>query len=302
MALNVENKRVRFGDCVAQDVNARFMRKEQYDTLVANIREDGRLTSVPLLYQPTEADPLEIVSGHHRIQAGTEVFGPEAEFDAMIVRDEQSKQQIIARQISHNSITGEDDLATLKQLYDQLDDVDWRAYSGLDDKTLELMEAVDVSSLSEANLDFQMIQIAFLPHELDQAKDAFEEAKKLAAAEERWLAGYAQYEPTLAALESARGSYSIGNVATALGIVLDVFEAHLDDLQDGWYDKESATVSATGKWVPLESFLGTRAMPAEAAAMVVQALQKARKAGEIGDGAKPWQLLELLAADYLAGP
>jgi hypothetical protein len=300
MPLNTEIRSVRFGDCKRQDVNARFMRKEQYDTLVRNIRDDGRLTSVPLLYQPSPDHPLEIISGHHRIEAGTEAFGPDALFEAMVVLDAQSKQEIIARQISHNAIAGEDDLATLKQLYDQLEDVDWRTYSGLDDKTLELMEAVDLSSLAEANLDFTTVQISFLPHELEQAERAFEEARKMLTAQARWVAALKQYEPMLMALESARGAYSVGNIATALGIILDVFEAHIGDIREGWYD-EREKVARTTKWIPVETLLGSRTIPADAGAIIAQAMDKAKRDADLDEDPPAWRLVELLAADYLAG-
>lgn len=300
MPLNVEIRRVRLADGRPQDVNARFMRKEQYDRLVANIRRDGCLTSVPLWYQPDPDQRPEIISGHHRTMAALEALGEDAEADVMFVLDEQSLSEVRARQMSHNSIAGEDDIATLKQMFDEIDDVDWRAYSGLDDKTMELMEEVDLSSLAEANLDFQTVQIAFLPHELEAAQTSFDEARKLQPAEQRWIAALEQYEPTLRALESARASYSIGNVATALGIILEVFERHIGDLRDGWYDETDGSVKHT-KWIPTESLLGTRAMPAEASAIVAQALDKARRDADLGKDTAPWQALELLAADYLAG-
>ena len=40
-------------------------------------------------------------------------------------------------------------------------------------------------------------------------------------------------------------------------------------------------------------------MPAEAAEVVRQALRKATENGDVGDG--KWRLVEMLAADYLAG-
>lgn len=296
--LNTEIRRVRFRDCVRQEVNARFMRKEQYDTLVANIRRDGRLTSVPLLYQPDPDHPLEIISGHHRVEAGMEALGPDTEFDAMVVLDAQSKQEIIARQISHNAIAGEDDPATLKQLYEQLDDVDWRAYSGLDDKALALLEQVDLSSLAEANLDFSTVQIMFLPHELEQAERAFDDARKMSTAQARWLAALEQYEPMLQAIETSRAAYSVGNIATALGIILDVFDAHVGDLLPGWYEEATGEAKTT-KWVPLETLLGSRMIPADAGAIIAQAFAKVRKDAELDQDQPPWRALELLAADYL---
>ena len=38
------------------DVNARFMRKETFDRLVANVRRDGALTSTPLVWDDAATD------------------------------------------------------------------------------------------------------------------------------------------------------------------------------------------------------------------------------------------------------
>jgi len=299
MPLNVEIRRIPLRSLRRQEVNARFMRKEQYDRLVRNIADDGCLTSVPLAYQPDPSVDPELISGHHRTQAALEALGADVEADVMVVLDEQSLSEIRARQISHNAINGEDDLATLKQMYEEIDDVDWRAYSGVDDKTLELMEQVDLSSLAEANLEFQTVQIMFLPHEKEEAEQAFDDARKLVTAEARWLAALEQHEPVLAALELARNSYSVGNIATALGVILEVFNRHLTDLQDGWYNEDGTAKHQ--KWVPFETITGSRNVPAEAGAIIVQAMRKAAADADLGENEAPWRALELIAADYLGG-
>lgn len=45
-------------------------------------------------------------------------------------------------------------------MYDELEKVEWRQYTGLDDKTLDLLEKVDVASLGEANLEFASAELA----------------------------------------------------------------------------------------------------------------------------------------------
>ncbi|WP_282702692.1 hypothetical protein [Streptomyces sp. CC219B] len=59
--------------------------------------------------------------------------------------------------MKHRAIPGEDDPATLKTLYEELEGVSMRLYSGLDDKTLDLLDEVSVPSLAEANLDFATV-------------------------------------------------------------------------------------------------------------------------------------------------
>ncbi|MEV4705439.1 ParB N-terminal domain-containing protein [Actinoplanes sp. NPDC049316] len=282
------------------EVNARFMRKETFDRLVANVRRDGGLTSVPLVWDDTAGGRRVVLSGNHRVMAAIEA-GVEA-IDIMVVDQPLSRARQVALQLSHNAIEGEDDPATLKHLYDELDDVDWRAYSGLDDKQLGLLADLDLEGLSEANLDFASVQLVFLPQELDAARAAFDEARGLTQADARWLAAYGDYEATLDALATAHGAHNVGNVATALGIILAVFERHLGELRDGvWYDPEAGEPLVNARQlVPIETVLETRSMPADAAAVFARAVDTAVRRGDV-PAEQRWRALELFAADYLAG-
>ena len=282
------------------EVNARYMRKETFDRLVDNVRRDGALTSTPLVWNDEVGERMVVLSGNHRIMAAREVGL--AEVDVIVVDQPLSRARQIALQLSHNAIEGEDDPATLKQLYEDLDDVDWRAYSGLDDKSLDLLPQVDLEGLSEANLDFATVQLVFLPHELDAARASLDEARKLVQADARWLAGYTDYEPTLDALATTHSAHNVGNVATALGLILAVFERHLDELRDGvWYDPESGEpIGNARQLVPIETILNGRTMPADAAAVVAQAVDRMVRTGDVPADQR-WRALELMAADYLAG-
>ncbi|OJF13312.1 ParB N-terminal domain-containing protein [Couchioplanes caeruleus] len=282
------------------EVNARFMRKETFDRLVANVRRDGGLTSVPLVWDDTAGGRRVVLSGNHRVMAAIEA-GVEA-VDVMVVDQPLSRARQVALQLSHNAIEGEDDPATLKHLYDELDDVDWRGYSGLDDKQLGLLADLDMEGLSEANLDFASVQMVFLPQELDAARAALDEARGLTQADARWLAAYRDYELTLDALATAHGAHNVGNVATALGIILAVFERHLGELRDGvWYDPDSGEPLVNARQlVPIETVLETRSMPADAAAVFARAVDTAVRRGDV-PAEQRWRALELFAAEYLAG-
>ena len=278
-------------------VNARFMTKEEYDRLVENVRADGCLTSVPLIYGAGEyAEERELVlSGNHRCDAAVDagVF----EIDCLLIDDPQEKDQLLARQISHNSIAGKDDPATLKQLYDEIEDVDWRAYSGLDDEQLQLLAEVSPEGLSEANLDFATVSLVFLPAELDAAREAFEQARL--GQNSSWLAARADYEQTLDTLASTHAAHKVGNVATALHAILTIVENHLEDLQAGYQSPEGEPLHQ-GR-VGLETVFGDRTLPAPAAVTLNKAIAAAVGRGEIEQG-EGWRLLDRLCGEYLSGP
>ncbi|GGU50400.1 ParB/Srx family N-terminal domain-containing protein [Streptomyces lavendofoliae] len=282
-------------DLTLLDINARFMTHEQYTRLVTNVRADGALTSTPLVWHDLTSGRRIVLSGNHRTKAAIDAGLPRIgwlEIDQPLTRQRQ-----IALQLAHNAITGQDDPATLRELFDELQNLTARHYSGLDDKTLRLLDTVSVESLTEADLDYTSIQVLFLPPERTAAEKALMAATAIAAADARWLAGTAQYEPLLDALQTATSAYNVRNTATALALVLAVFEAHLEDLREGWYDSQTHEARHHGS-VPIESLLGTRTMPAPIAAVVARALDKAESTGDIAPG-ENWRVLERWAASYL---
>ncbi|MGW2886448.1 ParB N-terminal domain-containing protein [Streptomyces griseoruber] len=279
------------------DINARFMRHEQFQRLVANIRADGALTSTPLVWNDSASGRQIVLSGNHRTKAAIEA-GLERIW-WMEITEPLPRQRQIALQLAHNAIVGEDDPATLKALYEELEDVSMRLYSGLDDKTLDLLDEVSVPSLAEANLDFATVQIVFLPDEKAAAEQAFEAARKAASADARWLARIEQYDSVLDTLDTVKGAHNIGNIAAVFAIILALVERHLGELADGWYDPDEQTATRKGT-APIETVLATRTMPADVAAVVRRAIDRMERDGDIEAGQR-WRALELWAADYLAG-
>lgn len=279
------------------DVNARFMRHETFQALVENIRRDGHLTQLPFVWLDPETGVRTVLSGNHRVQAAIEAGLTEIDWQES--DDLPEEQQRIALQLSHNSISGEDDPTLLKSLYDSLENTDWRLYSGLDDKTLDMLAQVEVGSLSEANLDFTSVMLMFLPDEYERAAAAFDAAKKMTSSDQRWLAPLPVYEQVLDSLATAHGALKVGNVATALMAILTVFEAHLEDLRSEWLDPLTFEPKHTGA-VPIETLFGDRTIPADAGAIVAQALEAMVSRQDV-DPKRKWQALERWAADYLAG-
>jgi hypothetical protein len=274
--------------------NARYMRHEQFARLVDNVRKDGRLTSVPFAVREPDGRYL-VLSGNHRTRAAIDAGLKEIE--VMVTDDELSHDQRIGIQLSHNSIAGDDDLGVLKSIYESVENVDWRQYSGLDDKTLELLAEIDTSSINEANLDYQSLSILFFPSEVERVKAVLEEALALASgASEKWVARYDDHARMLKALSLIGESSGVSNVATSIGLLLDVFEDNVNQLSSAWWD-EKADEAKHNNWVPVETVTGANA-PATSLGVVKKALEKAIGRGEADT---PWQALEVLAAEYLAG-
>lgn len=94
---------------------------------------------------------------------------------------------------------------------------------------------------------------------------------------------------------TSRVAYKIGNSATALGVILAVFERHLGDLADGWYEPAIGK-AVRGGTAPLETVFGVREIPVETAAAVRAAIDRLVKDGSVPE-AEPWRALDVLAGN-----
>ncbi|MBH8599084.1 MULTISPECIES: ParB/RepB/Spo0J family partition protein [unclassified Thermoactinomyces] len=287
-------KIISIDECELLEKNARYMKNETFQNLVNNIKRDGGLSSVPFCYL-TEEGKYRVLSGNHRVQAAkaagfTEIL-------IMYTDKPMTKDEQIAVQLAHNSLVGEDDPVILQELYNEIEDLTLKYYSGLDDKVLQQLEKVQVSGLTEAQLDYLSLSFVFLPEEAERLVEVFERVKNELASD-AILARHAEYSRLLDAVAKTQGAYNIHNGATALMLILDVFERHQADLKAGWLDEDGGVIHKS--FVPISSILGTDMIPAPVAVILHQAVEKMMSTGEITNKNK-WQVLEYLSADYLSG-
>ncbi|USK77850.1 hypothetical protein [Peribacillus frigoritolerans] len=203
----------------------------------------------------------------------------------------------MAIQLSHNSISGEDDPIILQQLYDEIDDLSLKYYAGLDDKMLEQLDKIQVDGISEAQLDFLSVSFLFLPNEAEHMLNVIERAKEEMTSK-TILARYSEYDRLLDAQEKTQTSFDVHNGATSLMVILDIFERHQEDLQSGFLDEEDNALHK--KTVPLSSVFGTDYIPAESLAVIKKAVDKMLSSGDI-EKTKKWEALEYWAVNHLSG-
>ena len=273
-------------------LNARYMRHEEYQRLVANIKRDGQLTSAPFACK--DGDKYLVLSGNHRTQAA--IAAGLKSIPCIVTDDELSEDQKTSIQLSHNSLVGKDDPYILKELYDKILDLSWKEYSGLDNKTLEMLDKMTAQSLSEADLQYLTLSVVFLPDELESAqniiKDAIESTK---TADATWLTKRSQYDDWLDAQESVQSSYKIKNVAVAFDIILKMFKQNITQLQ-----KAYARLEDDKKWVELETVVGRNKIPANIAKKLSKAVRKIQGSEKLKEN-ELYRTLEILADKYLTG-
>ena len=187
------------------DKNARYMDKEMFDQLVSNIRRDGALSSVPLCHD--DGKGLTVLSGNHRVMAARE-----AGLDrilVMVTDKPLTRGEKVAVQLSHNALVGKDDMATLKSLWGEIDEMELKRYAGLDSQVLAELDKMEFVSISEVNLDVKVVTLAFLPEDADALKQAVADADIYFQGEESYLLSRKHYEAVFNLAADVKEKYNI---------------------------------------------------------------------------------------------
>lgn len=264
-----------------QDLNARHMDKKMFERLSANIRHDARLESLPFVAQTERG--LEIVSGHHRVRAARSANLN----DIFIILDDTglSQDQIRSKQLSHNSLQGEDNMQLVKEIYAMIDDADQKLAAYID-ADLELM--FDKAQVKDVAIDFDIkhILVTFLSYEQAVFNRAAEKIN--GQYEELYVADMKQLEPFTQAMNRAGKEYDIRATSTLFAKMAEIVLEHLGEEID------------EAERTAIRDLVGTAYIPTDAAQVVQQAIKKAEKEGIIS-GKNRWQLFEYLCADYIGG-
>lgn len=207
-------------------INAHFMSKRVYDQLVANIKRDGNLSSLPFCWRDKEGK-IRILSGHHRVDAARDAGV--AAMLYLFTDDYLSEDERTAIQIAHNSLVGEDDLAILKQQWESIASLDARLYSGLDDEVFKTFDPVSLGAFNEKDIRFETIELLFLPSEIERLKEI---VGKLSKSKRVRLVGLIdQYDALADALMKLKDAAMIFNSSTAFLLMAEAAERYSDFLE-----------------------------------------------------------------------
>jgi len=199
--------------------NARYMSHEMFENLVANIKKDGGLSSLPLCYREPDGSLL-VLSGNHRVQAAAQA-GIE-QILIMVVDRELTREEQIAIQLSHNAIDGKDDPLMLKQLWDEIKQIDLKLYAGLDSETIKELEKIQFVSISEARLEYKEIKLLFLPEQTEALKELMKDLDSLFSEDEHYLLSRAHYDALFELLLDVKDKYNIVNSPTAFMKIIEL--------------------------------------------------------------------------------
>jgi len=293
---NVEIRELR-----EQDLNAQVMQPAMFNRLAANIRERGALESLPYCYQPGGEGPIEIVSGHHRVRAARQAGL--AIIPVIVDERPMSVSQKVSKQIAHNALSGEPDEALLAQLVTLMTDADDLLASGLDPEHLPVVD-LDATKMDvpAAAFDWRTVTFTFLPKQMADLQEVID---SIGSCDLAAVADVELFQPFAAACYRYGRIKEVKSVGTTISLITSVatqaIEAYrrkeTDDVV-AYSVERLAEDEETDVWTDTVKVVGDR-IPLAAAAVVGSAVERMLDRGEI---TRPWQALEMWAADYLAQP
>ncbi len=201
-------------DFIPAPLNAHFMRDETFRQLVANIREDGNLSSHPICFH--EDDKVFTIDGHHRVEAAKKAGVPWMYYiylDRGVDDDER-----IARQLAANAIVGQDDEQKLLTLYSKLD-IRKKMYTGLDEKRFKMYEPINLKAFADKALTLKQIELMFMPNEVQTIIDKLDAIGKSSRA--RLIGTLDQHQPMIQAFMGLKKATNVHNSSVAFMVMLE---------------------------------------------------------------------------------
>lgn len=268
------------------EVNARYMKPDEFRKLVANIKRDGCLTQLPFVCKDKEARKWLVLSGNHRVQAAIEA-GLET-IQVQATNKNLTKDERIAIQLSHNAISGQDDMAILKDLYGAIDDIEMKSYSGLNDETLKLLDKITADSIGAPSLEYQMLNILFLPSEVKEIKSALKEFKNEIERTPTITAHFQDYKDFMATLNDVGKGRLVKNTALTFMCMLRLAQNNMGQLCETWM-----TEAKPKDLVPLSSIIGRSDIRAQQGIEVKKAIDLMVSRGVIKNKNREQGLVEM---------
>lgn len=215
--LKTEIREVNPKDLVLLKKNARYMPAEKFNLLVKNIKKDNCLSSTPLCYE--ENGRYTVLSGNHRTMASIEAGLKKIQI--MVILNKLSKDELRAIQLSHNSLNGLDNTQILKEIWEEIRNLEDLDYTGISKEDLEKYETPTVTPI-DAQMDFEQITLLFLGNETDKVKEIAERCRQKAIlSDNNLLETIESYEAVREATQAVCSKEKIHNYATAFATMAE---------------------------------------------------------------------------------
>lgn len=210
------------------DMNANEMTGEDFAQLCDNIGKSG-LSSVPSCYKK-ENGRFVMISGHHRLRACKKLHYKTIGI-LYCLESELSKDEIIAIQLSHNSLHGHDNTSILKKLFEQIQSVDFKqfAHVNVDEIPPVSTDGISVFALKE-NFVFTVV---LYPDSFGSLDELFGDIREQASKSDALiLANEKENERLLLKLQTEIGKqYDIKSPSISFAKLLELASERLTEIR-----------------------------------------------------------------------
>lgn len=221
-------EKVNIGLIDEADMNANEMTGEDFAQLCDNIGKSG-LSSVPSCYKK-ENGRFVMISGHHRLRACKKLHYKTIGI-LYCLESELSKDEIIAIQLSHNSLHGHDNTSILKKLFEQIQSVDFKqfAHVNVDEIPPVSTDGISVFTLKE-NFVFTVI---LYPDSFENVDELFGDIREQASKSDALiLASEKENEKLLLTLQTEIGKqYDIKSPSITFAKLLELAKERLTEIR-----------------------------------------------------------------------
>ncbi len=210
-----------------QSLNAQSMATNMFLALTETIKRDSRLESMPLC--AWQDGKLELISGHHRVRAARK-----AEFNNIWVLVDVSgisRDQLLAKQLAHNAITGSSDPDIIAQIFREIEDVDAKIEAFVDPDMSGLSKAPKLTSKDlDVYVEARVVTLVFL----DAQKAVLEKAlERLTGDEDEvWLAAREEYDLLTDTVNAVSNAYDIRSMPTIFAKMAEIVLEHVEGAED----------------------------------------------------------------------
>nr|WP_017862938.1 ParB N-terminal domain-containing protein [Leptospira santarosai] len=210
-------------DCELLTVNARYMTPDQMNRLVENVKKDGFLSQLPFGVKIEEK--FKVISGNHRVTASIK-----AKLEAILILyiEDIDSERELAIQLSHNSIAGQDDLGILKSLYLQIKELDWKAYSGIDEQSLLNYQIPELVPISESDIKLNEVRLFYGDLDLKQIDQTLELLEKKLIDEKRDRVVLGDFERFVEVMTEVKRRLNVKNHSVAFLKMIEICEEWIE--------------------------------------------------------------------------
>jgi len=212
-------------ECELLGKNARFMDKETQELLTNNIKNDGFLSQLPFALK--QGDKYLILSGNHRVKSSRNA---KLENIMILFVENISNDKKLEYQLSHNAISGKDDMSILKELYEEIEGIEAKEGTGLNDMDFTEFDKMNLPSINESDIDLVTMAFTFTNSTAEQIDEVLEALEKQNVAKEDLNIVNIEFDDFIRVMTDVKTRLNIKSNSVAFLKMMNICKEHLDNL------------------------------------------------------------------------